>query len=404
MQTTGARRRKRPEGADRAALPDRLEADIDDQLDAELFATASTVGVPDPETEGTILPQQGDLAETEVAQVLGRAFQEVWTGQLLLRSRAGEKTIHLDAGRPVFATSTAPEDRLCEMLLRQGRLDADQRTRVARTAVELGRRTGAVLVDFGLLKPGELLPVLRGQHEEIILSVLPWQEGSFVFDARAQLDARKARLLRHPALLVRQGLRRGHPPSRLRRLVGAPGTVFALARGPDTADLLAELGLEPAEQRVLSWFDGVRSLQEVIRASGQAADLASELVFVLRCFGLLAPVPAGRGLGRRSFDGRVDRERVLARFALIQDADYFQILGIDRDASAAEVARAHRQLSREMNPQWLAPEVAGTLAREIEVVREVLDEAARILTDDALRRSYREHLGPPAGPRSSNRP
>ncbi len=408
MATTEARGRMRRARADddrdgtgpglAPSLPDRLTAEIDDQLDAELLATASTVGAPDPEPEPT-LARAGELAETDVALLLGRAYQEVWTGQLSLRAREVEKSIHFDAGRPVYAASSALEDRLCEMLLRQGRLDSDQRGRVARQAAGSGRRTGAVLVDLGLLKPGELMPALRTQHEEIILSLFPWTEGRFRFDPRSELEPRKTRLLRHPAALVREALRRDFPATRIQRHLGEGTTLYAAARGPEATDLLAELALEPAERELLGWFDGRRSLEDIARTSGRPDDLVARLALVLVCFGLLTPVKPGRARGRRTFDQRVDRERILARYALSQDADYFQILGVAREATAAEVARAHRRLSEDIGPQRVDPEVAVTLARELEIVRDVLAEAGRVLGDEALRRRYREHLLPPTGRR-----
>ena len=42
--------------------------------------------------------------------------------------------------------------------------------------------------------------------------------------------------------------------------------------------------------------------------------------------------------------------------------------------------------------------MAVTLARELEIVRDVLAEAGRVLGDEALRRRYREHLLPADGP------
>ena len=381
-------------------MDDRLTADIDIELDAELLATASTVGVSDLQSSTKAPVQAGDLAEVEVAWLLGRAFQEVWTGLLVVRGREGERAIQLADGRPVYATSSLPEDRLAEILRRQGRLDASQRSQVARLSSERGRRTGAVLVDLGLLKPMELLPALRAQHEQIIVSALSPTEGSFRFDPRVQVDPGRARWLRHPAVLVREAVRGGYPEPRLRRHLGAARTVFSLVRGPDARELMNELALEPAEREVLGWFDGVRSLEEVARASGRSEEGVLGLVFPLGCFGLLAPLSRAHRAGRRSFDQKVDRDRVLALFALVQDADYFQILGLDRDAGVLEVVRAHRRLSQEVSPQALAPEVVLALAQEVQVVRQVLAEAVRVLTDETLRPLYREHLAPPAGRRA----
>ena len=64
------------------------------------------------------------------------------------------------------------------------------------------------------------------------------------------------------------------------------------------------------------------------------------------------------------------------------------------------MVRAHRQLIQELSPAGLAPEVTVALAREVEVVVEVLNEALRVLGDDSLRQRYREHLVPLLGGRS----
>ena len=339
-------------------------------------------------------------AATDGALLLGRAFQDVWTGQLVFRTPDLEKSIYLDAGRPVYATSTALEDRLCEILLREGRIDAHQRTRVARISAESGRRTGAVLVDLGLLKPGELMPALRGQHEEI--HPLPHSLG------RRSLPLRPSAGAGGPegpppapsgdpgAGGARARLSGGPDPPAL----GAGRTVLAALRGPEASDLLGELSLGPGERDLLGWFDGQRSLEEVTRASGQPEEVVSAFAFVLLCFGVLHPVTPPAGRARRSFDQKVDRERILSRHAIIQDADYFQVLGIAREASAAEVARAYRRLSEEISPQRISAEVAVALAQELQVVRDVLDQAARVLTDETLRRRYREHLLPAVGRRS----
>jgi Domain of unknown function (DUF4388) len=381
------------------ALPDDLTADIDEELDAELFATASTVGTADPEPAAA-LAQTGDLATTDAALLLGRAFREVWTGQLVLRAQEVEKTVLLAAGRPVYASSTALEDRLGEILLRNGRIDAAARERVARVSAERGRRTGAVLVDFGLLKPGELMPALRGQHEEIVVSVLGWTEGRYRFDPGVEPDARKVRLLRHPVALVREALARGYPSARIRHVLGGSRTVLAAVRGPEADDLVAELSAGVGEREIFGWFDGHRPLEEVVRASGQPEEAVDAVAFLLHVFGVLHPVAGPAARARRVFDQKVDRERILSRYAVIQEADYFQVLGLSREASAADAARAYRRLSDELSPQKISAEVAVALARELDVVRVVLDQAVRVLTDETLRRRYREHLLPVVGRRS----
>lgn len=72
--------------------------------------------------------------------------------------------------------------------------------------------------------------------------------------------------------------------------------------------------------------------------------------------------------------------------------DYFQVLGLSRDATAADVESAHAVLLRELDPETLGEALAGELRSQIEAIREVADEALRILKDERLRQRYRAHL------------
>ena len=60
----------------------------------------------------------------------------------------------------------------------------------------------------------------------------------------------------------------------------------------------------------------------------------------------------------------IERERLLARFALAKEGDYFQVLGVDRKADAADVRRACERFERELGPEMLDPELASELVEE----------------------------------------
>ncbi len=83
-----------------------------------------------------------------------------------------------------------------------------------------------------------------------------------------------------------------------------------------------------------------------------------------------------------------DPERVAAKSAQVREGDYFAILDLDRAADGADVAAAWRRLREEFAGDEPGAEVAEILA--------VIDEARRVLADDALRAAYRAHLDAPA--------
>jgi DNA-binding response OmpR family regulator len=95
---------------------------------------------------------------------------------------------------------------------------------------------------------------------------------------------------------------------------------------------------------------------------------------------------------RRQRSAADRRVAVLARYALIEEGDYFEILGIARDASAADIQLAHDRIARELAPDAIDPPLATELGEKLDAIREVVGEALRVLGDEILRPRYTKHL------------
>jgi hypothetical protein len=86
------------------------------------------------------------------------------------------------------------------------------------------------------------------------------------------------------------------------------------------------------------------------------------------------------------------RARLLARYAPVENGDYFAVLEVARDASVADLRRAHEKIVRETASDSLDPGVAGELATEIDAIRTVVAEALRVLSDENLRPRYASRM------------
>ena len=84
------------------------------------------------------------------------------------------------------------------------------------------------------------------------------------------------------------------------------------------------------------------------------------------------------------------RGRLLHLYAVVQDADYFAVLGLAPGASEGDVRRAHAAVIGETSAVNGA--LADELAEHIADIRAVADEALRVLTDASLRPRYAAHL------------
>jgi hypothetical protein len=352
------------------------------------------------------LADQGDIQRgvSDAALLLAKMFAHASTGRVTFRRVDPrnppdvEKVVYFDQGRPVFASSNEPGDRMGELLVREGKITASQYERCQVHVAESGRRMGEILVDFGYLKRRELLPAVRRHVEDILYSLFGWSTGRYHVVIDPTPCAERIRLSRHPASLVLEGIRRKLDRTTLERLVGPPSTVIEV---PDRDKLggivnLADLAAE--ERAALVAFDGQADLSVVARAAMIDVADVLPLAWGLCVLGLAIARRADTEVPDESTalvgetDLAIDRERVRARWQLVTEADYFALLGVRREATGFEIRRAYQAARRDFAADCFPNDLRRELAQELEDIAHVLDEAFRVLRDDRLRLTYLSNL------------
>ena len=383
-----------------------------------------SVIVSEARPTATLPEDEGDLATTDVATLFATLHAAGFSGAVTLARGDGDKTLYFDAGMPISARSTFAHDRLPDLLLREGIITREGYAR-ARDLLPGGRTVAQKLVELGLVKSSELFATVRRYVEEILYSCYGWERGRYRLAHVEPPTEDRVRLGAHPWALFVEGVRRKYSLERLVELVGPPETVLApttlLARALDEAAITA------AERARAELIDGERSLAELALGAvgpplGETALYALAWSLVAIGAARLGAVEAQPGVGVRAVptlvtsaygesaaerrtrprpterprdreaDRAIDKERVLAKRTQVQDGDYFVVLGLGRDATAHEVARAFERLKREFAPERFADPLRGELSDALAEIGEVLDEAHRVLADDAVRASYRAHL------------
>ncbi len=350
-------------------------------------------------------PMRGDISSSDedVASLLARLYKSGFSGRVVLRHDEAEKVVHFDEGRPVFATSNLPHDRMGDLLYREGKITRAQHARSREVVAESGRRMGEILVDKGFLKRRELLPAVRRHIEDIIYSLFAWESGEYTMIGGESAASEKIRLSRHPAAVIVEGIRRKYGLDVLEQRIGSADHVVGLRDEEGVRQLLVELDLGQIERRAIQYLDGEHSLAEV----SELADVDLLGVYQI-CFGLIVLGVAdttGDGVqtdvwteAARSpalvgaTDLAIDRERLLAKHAHVDEADYFTLLGVRREASGFEIQRAYESARRDYAAESFPHEVRRELATEIDEINGLLDEAYTVLRDDGLREAYRSNL------------
>jgi len=180
------------------------------------------------------------------------------------------------------------------------------------------------------------------------------------------------------------------------------GSTSATFKPGGSIGLLGECALGPDLSKLVSRAQAT-TLEQLLREADEPM-----LPCVLYALGLLEvlrkvevevePVAAPRSPGLRAapepdqIDDDAVRARVQARRALVDEGDYFALLGVPRQATGYDIRRSYIELRRQFDPGQVLRRNTLDLADDVDTILEVLDEAYEILRDQQRRERYRRAI------------
>lgn len=338
----------------------------------------------------------GILTKGDALRVLARAVRSRLSGAVAFEDQAGIRRVVFRDGDFVIAASGANTESLVSFLTERGVLAADAASRLGARIPAFGRYAGAALIANGHLRQDELWPVLRAHAEWVLGRVMLMDSGGASLEREVP-----PRLQAEPAVfggatgaevLVEVARRVMSADSALVQLGGADAT---LDLGPGQG-LLAECALGDGENALLSRVQNA-SATELLQQAGDPS-FATVLVALIALDVLT--VSKGRSQPSRatpaeawdSMDEGAMRQRILARRALVDEGDYFSLLGLPRRATSYDVRRAYTELRRDFEPSRVLTAGCADLKDDVDLIVEVLEEAYEILRDNLRRERYRRAL------------
>jgi tetratricopeptide (TPR) repeat protein len=194
-------------------------------------------------------------------------LREIYVGRRsgwLRLVRGGERqSIRFQRGHIVNAHSNVLEDRLGEMLVRQGKLSAADLARATEIVVGEKARLGEVLTRLGLIDASGLEDAVALHVHEMLVKVFTWTEGSYQFEPE-QDDAPVGELTLKSSTgeLILEAVRALADPGVVREALGDMSRV--LRPSDDPLLRFQKLKLSPADGFLLSRVDGATSARQVV--------------------------------------------------------------------------------------------------------------------------------------------
>jgi tetratricopeptide (TPR) repeat protein len=207
---------------------------------------------------------EGRLSEGAVPGLLRELYVGRRSGMLSFERGSEQRGVRFRTGHIIHADTNVREDRMGEVMVRHGRLSAQDLKRALGFAVRDGRRLGAVLLEQGLLTSEQLDDALALHVHEILSKVFTWRDGSYRFSEEAEVGPLPDDITLKVSTggLILEAARSVADADVVRYCLGDIDRVLGLASDPLLR--FQRVNLTPTDGFVLSRVDGTLSARKLV--------------------------------------------------------------------------------------------------------------------------------------------
>jgi hypothetical protein len=292
--------------------------------------------------EGTIK----DFGLPDIFQLIGLQRK---TGILTLKNDKESVTVIFENGMVVSADSSQKrlEDRLGNVLVKQGRISKERLEDVLQTQRQTLQRMGHILTSSNAITPKDLKDALQVQVSQIVFKVFRWRDGEYHFAPTESVDYDRENTTPMSAdFILMEGIRMVDEWPIIEKKIPSMDLVFRAAvdphmveaKGADDDDLIpaakgggqasSKIRLGADEERIFRKVDGVRTVQGIIDSTGLSDFEVCRVLFDFLNRNIIAPV--GRGGTTRDMTVAEEREPAspVMGYVLMAAAVVLSVLGL----------------------------------------------------------------------------
>jgi curved DNA-binding protein CbpA len=322
---------------------------------------------------------------------------------------------------PIFAESNLASETLGVQLMDAGRITRTEHTRVSRYIESKRCREGTALLELGLLEPKSLFLALKEQVRQRLFDCFGWSDAEFTLEPTLAPpeQAQPFRVDIYP--LIQEGIEIHWTPERI-LLDLEPHMETCVVRTRRLSRLQERLLWDDSVQAFIDALDGTRTLWRALQSARTPRALAAawlldatraldypkdqavvdrdverEIEIEVRTSGRPAADPAAvrpAGAQRARGDDAVLAEEIREKFEGLGSLDFYQLLGLESDASSEAIRRAYLSAAKRYHPDALAraqidPETRSQAGK----VFASIGKAHAVLSNPRRRQEYDVNLG-----------
>lgn len=310
------------------------------------------------------------------------------SGQLLFKRGSVQKQLYFREGEMVHAKTNVTEERLGEIMFKLGRISSEAHSQLERY-ITPGQAIGKTLSQKGLTSQRNVDDGLAYQIREIALSLFPHFDAEIVFQEKPAVEGEDVVTRISVPYLIEDGIRRMdfHPALQRHLEKKAPypkSRVFF--------QLLTE-----EEKEILDKIKGGKAGDVLLGSLNCNPEFFWKSLYLFYCLNLIdfrdqdqirteeAKEKDDEAVQAHS---REQLEEVLAFKEKLQTSNYYQVLGLAKDASEKDIKKAYFLLARKFHPDRFDRSLSPQHRALVEDVFDSITKAYRTLTSRELRKGY----------------
>lgn len=252
-----------------------------------------------------LLSIKGKFETSSIPELLYSIYKSKETGILKCTFANTEKCIYLFEGQLVYATSTDPDDRLGESLLKYGDITIVQYIEASKL-ISSSKKLGAILCEMNAIAPEHLIEAIKRQLLDITYSIFLWKFGDWEF-IMTNLEPDKILLFNiSTESFIFEGIKKINYLSKI--MNGLSSMLNTPIKTADCEKILMNITLDNEENHILSLCNGMYNIQTICNLSYLPNLDTCKLLWALKAIGAISLISTGTEVKESKEDIKAEYE------------------------------------------------------------------------------------------------
>lgn len=211
---------------------------------------------------------KGNLRDFSTTQLLNLVNLARKTGLLIIQSQSGTARLYFREGKLIQANIGSEDSNLADMLLKAGKLSADQAEMIqAQAGMQSDKQLGLALMNAEAVTQDDIVQSVKDYMLDIVYTLFNWTEGEFQFDQNKLPSDDRIAVPISLENVILEGSRRIEESELLEsELPDLNSVALRFTDNPDAR--LRDVNLSVEEWRVISFINPRNTVKQIAQSNG----------------------------------------------------------------------------------------------------------------------------------------